>query len=74
MAKLGYTGVYTFFLSLLKNIDCGYSLEPLRRLHILHGRVFVMFSQELSRVKLSSKFLGLCRTYSKVLLKIWPHN
>ena len=31
VAKLGYAGVYLFFLFLLKNIDCGYSLEPPRR-------------------------------------------
>ena len=31
IAKLGYAGVYLFFLFLLKNIDCGYSLEPPRR-------------------------------------------
>ena len=30
-AKLGYVGVYLFFLFLLQNIDCGYSLEPPRR-------------------------------------------
>ena len=28
---LGFTGVYNIFLFLLKNIDCGYSLEPPRR-------------------------------------------
>ena len=28
IAKLGYAGVYLFFLFLLQNIDCGYSLEP----------------------------------------------
>ena len=29
VVKLGFTGVYiVFFLFLLKNIDCGYSLEP----------------------------------------------
>ena len=27
IAKLGYAGVYLFFLFLLQNIDCGYSLE-----------------------------------------------
>ena len=27
IVKLGFTGVY-FFLILLQNIDCGYSLEP----------------------------------------------
>ena len=31
MEKLGYAGVYLFFLFLLQNIDCGYSLEPIRR-------------------------------------------
>ena len=31
IGKLGFTGVYTFFLFLLKNIDCGYSLKPHRR-------------------------------------------
>ena len=29
--KVGLTRVYLFFLFLLQNIDCGYSLEPLRR-------------------------------------------
>ena len=28
IAKLGFTGYTLFFLFLLKNIDCGYSLEP----------------------------------------------
>ena len=27
IAKLGFAGVYLFFLFLLQNIDCGYSLE-----------------------------------------------
>ena len=27
----GFSGVYLFFLFLLQNIDCGYSLEPPRR-------------------------------------------
>ena len=31
IAKLGYAGVCLFFLFLLQNIDCGYSLEPPRR-------------------------------------------
>ena len=31
IVKLGFTGVYIIFLILLKNIDCGYSLEPPRR-------------------------------------------
>ena len=28
IVKLGFTGVYIIFLFLLKNINCGYSLEP----------------------------------------------
>ena len=28
LVKLGYAGVYLFFLFLLQNTDCGYSLEP----------------------------------------------
>ena len=31
IVKLGYTGIYIFFLILFKKIDCGYSLEPPRR-------------------------------------------
>ena len=31
IVKLGFAGVYLFFLFLLQNIDCGYSLEPPRR-------------------------------------------
>ena len=29
IVKLGFTGVYIICLFLLKNIDCGYMLEPL---------------------------------------------
>ena len=31
IVKLGFTGVDSIFLFLLKNIECGYSLEPPRR-------------------------------------------
>ena len=31
IVKLGYAGVYPFFLFLLQNIDCGFSLEPPHR-------------------------------------------
>ena len=31
IVKLGFTGVYIIFLILLKNTDCGYSLEPLHQ-------------------------------------------
>ena len=33
IVKLGFAGGYLFFLFLLQNIDCGYSLEPPRCLH-----------------------------------------
>ena len=29
--KKGFARVYLFFIFLIKNIDCGYSLEPPRR-------------------------------------------
>ena len=31
VVKLRFAGVYLFFLFLLQNIDCGYTLEPPRR-------------------------------------------
>ena len=31
IVKLGFVGVYLFFLFLLQNIDCEYSLEPPRQ-------------------------------------------
>ena len=31
IVKRGFTGVYIIFLISVQNIDCGYSLEPLRR-------------------------------------------
>ena len=31
IVKLGFTGVYIFFLISAQNINCGYSLEPPRR-------------------------------------------
>ena len=31
IVKLGFAGVYLFFLFLLQNIDCGYTLEPPHR-------------------------------------------
>ena len=41
IVKLGFTGVY-IFLFLLKNIDCGYFLEPPRRetIYVLSARRF----------------------------------
>ena len=55
IVKLGFTGVYIiFFLFLIKNIDCGYSLEPPRRVPTIYDlsrnmeniRLFVFFLSE----------------------------
>ena len=36
IVKLGFAGVYLFFLFFLQNIDCGYSLEPPRRVPTIY--------------------------------------
>ena len=33
IVKLGFVGVYLFFLFLLQNIDCGYTLEQIVGTH-----------------------------------------
>ena len=53
IVKLGYAGVYLFFLFLLQNIDCGYSLEPPRR----GGSNVYPQSMFLSKTKKNIKFL-----------------
>ena len=46
--KLGVIGVYLFFLFLLKNIDCGYSLEPPRVLsQNIKKKKSIFFSNEI---------------------------
>ena len=51
IVKLGFTGYTLFFLFLLKNIDCGYSLEPSRRVFYLKtfSILEVKFSVHLNR-------------------------
>ena len=49
--KLGYTGVYLFYLFLLQNIDCGYSLEPPRRAGGQAGRQ----AKQIGNIKINSK-------------------
>ena len=46
IAKLGFAGVYLFFLFLLQNIDCGYSLEPPRREAVLTCTHNICFEQK----------------------------
>ena len=36
IAKLGYAGIYLFFLFLFQNINCGYSLELPRRVSTIY--------------------------------------
>ena len=57
IAKLGYAGVYLFFLFLFQNTDFGYSLEPPHKILLkifnflqlsikineLHGRIFELW-------------------------------
>ena len=44
IVKLGFTGVYLFFLILIQNIDCGYLFELPRQGHILHKK-YTIFQQ-----------------------------
>ena len=40
--KLGYAGVYLFFLFLLQNKECGYSLEPPREAVLTCTSIYVL--------------------------------
>ena len=42
IAKLGYAEIYIFFLILLQNIDCGYSLEP--TINVLSNNIIKFFN------------------------------
>ena len=41
IVKVGNTGVYLFFLFLIQNIDCGYSLNRLRKISVYCMGVYV---------------------------------
>ena len=52
LVKLGFTGYSLFFLILLKDIDCGYSLEPPRRAEaVLTSTRNLCFEQELEQYR-----------------------
>ena len=53
IVKLGYAGVYLFFLVLLQNIDRGYSLEPPRR----GGSIYVLSKNKTNIKSFPVKFL-----------------
>ena len=70
IVKLGFAGVYLFFLFLLLNIDCGYSLEPPRR---GGSNVYLqsMFSAENFHF-LSSN--NLCLLHGQVFVMLWGYK
>ena len=47
IVKLGFTGVNIIFLILLKNIDCGYSLEPplrgMKNIKLFYLKIFLFW-------------------------------
>ena len=43
IVKLGYAVVYLVFLFLIQHIDCGYSLEPSRRVPTIYVLSKIMF-------------------------------
>ena len=67
IAKLGYAGVYLFFLFLLQNIDCGYTLEPPRRaINVLSKNkkninIFLMKFSIFTAEKISVYYMGKFR-------------
>ena len=54
IAKLGYAGVYLFFLFLLQNIDCGYSLEPPHTEAVLTCTHNLCFEQKVEKKQIFS--------------------
>ena len=64
--KLGFTGVYIIFLFLLKNIDCGYSLEA-----VLTSTHNLYFEQKYEKYQnfLSEKFPFLVVKFSVYLYR-----
>ena len=63
IAKLGYAGVYLFFLILLQNIDCGYSLEPPRQ----YIRIFLF------EIFIFDNFKSLCILHGPVFVMLWKY-
>ena len=67
IVKLGFTGVYIIFLFLLKNIDCGYSLNSLNRSNEYPQS---MFWTEI-RKKLAFFYMKIFNFWSLIFLYIW---
>ena len=69
IAKLGYAAVYLFFLFLLQNIGCGYSLEPPRRVYYYLEINFACMSLQTSprNMWFCSKIHALIKTFHEIL-------
>ena len=70
IVKLGYAGVYLFFLFLLQNIDCGYSLEPPLTIYVLSKskKNIKIFLMELSAFTTEK---NICILHGKVFIMIY---
>ena len=74
--KLGFAGVYLFFLFLLQNIDCGYSLEAPRRV----PTIYVLSKNKKNIKDFLLKFFNfynlknLCILHGRVFVMrmVWP--
>ena len=78
IVKLGYAGVYLFFLFLLQNIDCGYSLEPPQRggSNVYPQSMFWAKIRKISKKNSAEKFKflklkNLCLLHGQVFVMSW---
>ena len=69
LVKLGYAGVYLFFLFLLQNIDCVYSLEPVPTIYVLskNKKNIIFF---LLKIFNFYNFKNLCILHGRVFVMI----
>ena len=70
ISKLGYTGVYLFFLLLIQNIDCGYSLESPPRRFLLVPTIYVLSKNKKNIKKFPMNFsIFTARKYLHILYR-----
>ena len=65
--KMGNAGVYLFFLFLLQNIDCGYSLERVPTIYVLSKNKYQNFSAEKFQIL---KLKNLCLLHGHVFVMV----
>ena len=74
IAKLGYAGVYLFFLFLLQTIDCGYLLEAEAVLTCTHNLWFEQNKKTIKnfllKISIFYNFKNLCILHGKVFVKL----